>query len=166
MAITRTPMVDDDGTGTTGTVINNAWKQQLYDQIDAADADAALTAVWVAVPYSAANFTASAGTWTVPSGNVLYRYCKIGKLAVINLNCSSTTTSAATNQVRVQLPAALATSGIGAWNLFRGTDSATGTQALVCELVGNLLRFERFSGTFAAQSNTLHVIGQIMIEVA
>jgi hypothetical protein len=33
--ITRTPFVDDDGTGTTGTVINNPWKQELYDQIDA-----------------------------------------------------------------------------------------------------------------------------------
>ena len=36
MAITRTPMVDDDGSGTTGTIINNAWKQEMYDQIDAA----------------------------------------------------------------------------------------------------------------------------------
>jgi hypothetical protein len=36
MAITRTPMVDDDGTGTTGTIINNAWKQEFYNQIDAA----------------------------------------------------------------------------------------------------------------------------------
>src|SRR5215471_9962850 len=34
MPITRTAMVDDDGSGTTGTVINNAWKQELYDQID------------------------------------------------------------------------------------------------------------------------------------
>lgn len=32
--ITRTPIVDDDGTGTTGTVLDNAWKQELYDQID------------------------------------------------------------------------------------------------------------------------------------
>lgn len=38
MAITRTAFVDDDGTGTTGTVINNAVKTELYDQIDAADA--------------------------------------------------------------------------------------------------------------------------------
>lgn len=36
MAITRTPMVDDDGSGTTGTIINAAWKVELYDQIDAA----------------------------------------------------------------------------------------------------------------------------------
>ena len=34
MAITRTVMVDDDGSGTTGTILNNAWKQELYNQID------------------------------------------------------------------------------------------------------------------------------------
>lgn len=36
MPITRTPMVDDDGSGQSGTVINNPWKTELYDQIDAA----------------------------------------------------------------------------------------------------------------------------------
>jgi hypothetical protein len=36
MAITRTAMIDDDGSGTTGTILNNAWKQELYGQIDAA----------------------------------------------------------------------------------------------------------------------------------
>ena len=34
MAISRTAITDDDGTGTTGTVINNAWKTELYNQID------------------------------------------------------------------------------------------------------------------------------------
>lgn len=33
--ITRTAMTDDDGSGTTGTVFNNAWKVSFYDQIDA-----------------------------------------------------------------------------------------------------------------------------------
>lgn len=35
-AITRTADTDDDGTGTTGTIRTNAWKTELYDQIDAA----------------------------------------------------------------------------------------------------------------------------------
>ena len=35
MPIVRTPWVDDDGSGTTGTVINNAEKHLLYNQIDA-----------------------------------------------------------------------------------------------------------------------------------
>jgi len=36
MSITRTPIIDDDGSGTTGTVIDNAWKTEFYNQIDAA----------------------------------------------------------------------------------------------------------------------------------
>lgn len=36
VTITRTAWTDDDGSGTTGTVINNAVKTSLYDQIDAA----------------------------------------------------------------------------------------------------------------------------------
>jgi hypothetical protein len=36
VTITRTPWIDDDGTGTTGTVINNAVKTSLYNEIDAA----------------------------------------------------------------------------------------------------------------------------------
>ena len=35
MPITRTPIVDDSGSGQDGTVIDNAWKQELYNQIDA-----------------------------------------------------------------------------------------------------------------------------------
>ncbi len=35
MSITRTAWTDDDGTGTTGTILNNAVKTTLYDQIDA-----------------------------------------------------------------------------------------------------------------------------------
>jgi hypothetical protein len=34
VTITRTPWIDDDGTGTTGTVINNAVKTALYNDID------------------------------------------------------------------------------------------------------------------------------------
>jgi len=35
MPITRTAWIDDDGSGTTGTIINNAAKQEIYNQIDA-----------------------------------------------------------------------------------------------------------------------------------
>lgn len=36
MAISRTAITDDSGGGTDGTGLDNAWKQELYDQIDAA----------------------------------------------------------------------------------------------------------------------------------
>ena len=36
LTIVRTPIHDDDGSGTTGTIIDNTWKQDLYNQIDGA----------------------------------------------------------------------------------------------------------------------------------
>lgn len=36
MSITRRTWTDDDGSGTTGTILNNAELQRLYDDIDAA----------------------------------------------------------------------------------------------------------------------------------
>jgi hypothetical protein len=69
MAIPRTNMIDDDGSGTTGTIINNAWKQELYNQIDT------LGGPWVNLPFNAANYTALAGAWTVAAGyQVMLRY--------------------------------------------------------------------------------------------
>jgi len=44
MAITRTAIVNDSGSGLDGTGLDNAWKQELYDQIDAAIAAAAASA--------------------------------------------------------------------------------------------------------------------------
>lgn len=43
MSIGRTAWTDDDGTGTTGTVIDNAEKTELYDQIDALKSRVTLT---------------------------------------------------------------------------------------------------------------------------
>lgn len=59
MAITRTPIVNDDGTLTTGTVLNTAWKDELYDQIDAA-----IGAAVPSTPISVANGGTGATTLT------------------------------------------------------------------------------------------------------
>jgi hypothetical protein len=57
MAITRTPMVDDDGSGQSGTVVNNAWKSELYDQIDGALGPAGA----IPAPGAAGNLMTSTG---------------------------------------------------------------------------------------------------------
>lgn len=68
--IVRTPIHNDDLSGTTGTILDNAWKQELYDQIDA-DVAAVVGGIpaptaWIPVPFNAANFSANgAMTWTV-----------------------------------------------------------------------------------------------------
>lgn len=67
MAITRTPMVDDDGSGTTGTIINNAWKQELYNQIDTMVG----TLIWAPSDASGAGLA-----FAVTGG----RYCVVGNM--------------------------------------------------------------------------------------
>ena len=66
MGIQRTAMVDDDGTGTTGTILNNAWKQELYGQIDSY-----VQGAWNAKTFNAGDWTVSAGgTITLSAANV------------------------------------------------------------------------------------------------
>lgn len=92
MPITRTSITDDDGTGTTGTVLNNAWKQELYNQIDAfvpaAVTFATYTPSWLCTPANP----------VVGNGSLLGWYAQIAgpsttmKIAVIELVWGSTTT--------------------------------------------------------------------------
>jgi hypothetical protein len=84
MPITRTPIIDDDGSGQTGTVIDNAWKQQFYDQIDAFMLPVADMGEVKAVPFNAANFAGGpGGTWTVAVGHVVANhYVRLNDLIV------------------------------------------------------------------------------------
>lgn len=78
---TRTTDTDDDGTGTTGTIHNNAWLQAVYDVIDAyvqsaqrgrADGRITLTA---STPVTASDVTAATTIRYTPyKGNVIALY--------------------------------------------------------------------------------------------
>jgi len=75
VTITRTPWIDDDGTGTTGTVLNNAIKTELYGQIDAALAQVPQTGARLTAPafLTANGFTAVASgvptlAFNIPGG--------------------------------------------------------------------------------------------------
>jgi len=87
MAITRTPIVDDDGTGTTGTVIDNAWKQQLYDQIDAqVGAGASGFGLWTPVDQSGAGLTLGLSTTDT-------FWVKLGTCVFVTMNLTWPTTA-------------------------------------------------------------------------
>jgi hypothetical protein len=122
VTIVRTSWIDDDGTGTTGTVINNAVKTALYNDIDGAltkipaDTQATIFAPtgtvgkWIDVPFAAGDFTTPTGgaTFVVTSAGV-WAYTLIGKLVVLSLTIASTgTTTGAPVRLQVQLPAAIA----------------------------------------------------------
>ena len=78
MAISRTAWIDDDGSGQTGTVINNAEKTLLYNQIDAALAplSAPVTGSWTPVDASGAALALTA----------VGRYVRIGNLVMVQAN--------------------------------------------------------------------------------
>jgi hypothetical protein len=104
--INRTPWIDDDGTGTTGTVLNNAMKTGLYNEIDGGFAKLlADPGAWVPIPFNAANFTSDSGTWTVAAGNVSnLGYLVIGKLMLLGFSISGTTVAGAPVFLRIKLP--------------------------------------------------------------
>jgi hypothetical protein len=107
MPITRTAIVDDDGTGKTGTVIDNAWKQQFYDQIDALYGGG-VPAAWTARPFVAGNYTATAPlVWTATAGQIITdRYCVLGgKTLFWQFSCNGVTlTGAAGGGLRIAVP--------------------------------------------------------------
>jgi hypothetical protein len=100
MPITRTPIIDDDGTGTTGTVIDNAWKTELYNQIDGiAGGD------WLDISYAAGNYTANTGSWTVPAGTQkTLAYAVAGDSVYVSVMLSGTQTFAAPSFLYLALP--------------------------------------------------------------
>jgi hypothetical protein len=75
VTIVRTPIVDDDHSGTTGTSLDNAWKQELYGQIDQAlatfgDPTTSAPLPWTPNDASGANLVFS---------TALGRYYRVGK---------------------------------------------------------------------------------------
>lgn len=99
MSISRKVDTDDDGSGTTGTVHNNAWLQDLQDRIDSLVGD------WTAVSFNAANFSADAGFWTLTSGDVIRnRYQIINKTLIWNLVLATTTITSTPTILAVVIP--------------------------------------------------------------
>ena len=161
MPITRTTMIDDDGTGTTGTILNNAWLQTIYGQIDA------LAVPAVNVPYSAANYTAAGATW-VPSGAAFQATLRYQQLREHRLVClqfdlgGNAAISAATSSLFLAIPGmppALATahSSMAYW-------IEPGIGMGLVSITGASLAFNRdIAGTsWPAQATVIHYMrGQI-----
>jgi hypothetical protein len=91
-------VTDDDGSGTTGTILDQALFNSVRDYIGAA---------WTDVTYSSGNFTASGSmTWTVGSGDqACYRWVEVGKTMVVALFLNATSVGGSTDaELRVAVP--------------------------------------------------------------
>lgn len=74
MPITRTPIVDDSGSGQDGTVLDNAWKQEFYNQIDALSSGNLIQGTWTPVDASGAGLVLT---------NYGARYTRVGSFVSI-----------------------------------------------------------------------------------
>lgn len=154
MTITRTAWTDDDGSGTTGTVINNAVKTELYNQIDAAIAAGGAAAeplvsgsghvIFPATQISSANVNAlddyEEGTFTPTiafggaSVGITYgfnqgTYTKIGRLVHCTITFNLTSKGSSTGGMTIEgLPFALSGTGVGHCGYY---DNLTGAGMLM-----------------------------------
>lgn len=237
--INRATWVDDDGSGMTGTILNNARLQaDIYDKVDGALAtldgkdvsqDTAIAAngphsilsaqhvdttpaaltigdilvvgagnklvrlpkaangqvltlasgvpawadpvveagAWIDNPYSAANFSATAGmTWTVEAADQLtYRYVLVGKICTLNLRIGSSSIGGTLGpELWVTLPVNCPVSATGSCAIFlQGTGWEMG-QAWITGTRLTIMRSTRAS--FSAQTNTAVVYTTITFEIA
>ena len=89
---------------------------------------------WIDVPFNAANFTATAGTWTVTAGNVLMNaYTLIGKTLYWVILIAASSVSATTPDLRITLPAGLSISRYSETS-FAASDNG----AIVANVTGQL----------------------------
>lgn len=89
-------VTDDDGSGTTGTILDNAFFGSVRDYIGGA---------WTSVAHSAGNFTSNAGSWTVASGDQSYfAYVEIGKTMIVSVVLVTTEVSGLPTQLRITVP--------------------------------------------------------------
>jgi hypothetical protein len=127
--VRRSHWIDDDGSGTTGTVINDAEKQKLYDDIDvglAAVYNASVPGAsgdlyekgrttpaghWIDVAFNAASFQpdgTGGNTWTVTAANQsILCYALIGKTAHLKLQLVNTVVSGTNAYLKWTLPFAI-----------------------------------------------------------
>lgn len=91
-------ITDDDGSGTTGTILDDALFDSIRDYIGTA---------WTAVAFSAGNFTANVlGTWTVASGDqAAFQYVEIGKTMVVSVKINTSTVGGTPDsELRITVP--------------------------------------------------------------
>jgi hypothetical protein len=165
MPITRTSMIDDDGSGTTGTIINNAWKQEFYGQIDAfADG------VWVDIPYNATNYTVAAGTgtWTVTAGNqtTLAKVLLNQRTMVVAFYIQATVTTGSITKLGITVPGLVAAKIVSGTFAYHGS-SGVGTGFVQSSIVqlDRLELLRDIGGTPWPATTSLYVDGQLIVAV-
>lgn len=122
---------------------------------------------WIDIPYSAANFTAVSGVWTVEAGDVTtLRYTLIGNTVIFLYELGPTSVSVANGGLRIALPAGVVVSK-PTRTLAPGFNNGTIVTTVPLVAVGQaFLSISIQAGTnWAVSTNNTYVQGQMVIPI-
>lgn len=154
-------VTDDDGTGTTGTIIDLALFNSVRDYIGAA---------WTAVTYAAGNHTGSGTlTWTVASGDqVVYAYIVIGKTLTLSWHITTSTVAGTGTELRLAVPVGFTYSRsirtVGYYS-DNGTEGVGLVSYVAADAYVRIYKSSTSSNWSAATDTTI-TAGQITLEIA
>jgi hypothetical protein len=170
--ITRVVDTDDSGSGTTGTIRDNAWLQSIYDSIED-------TWTWTTPTFAAGSYAGNgAMTWTVGSSDVVtFAYIIRGNTMTLSFYIAATTVGGTPNStLTMTIPAgAIAAKAMlmpfvyndnGAGNApGYAVVSAGGTTVDLLKLPGIDYSGTPVAVNWTAATNATNVYGQIMFEI-
>jgi len=153
-------VTDDDGSGTTGTILDNAFFNSVRDYVGGA---------WTTPAFNAANYTGSGSmTWTLTSGDVqLNKYVVIGKTVHWHLVLTTTTVGGTPSTgLRVALPAGLSLVGASRgvyWYLDNATEGFGGYV-----MVGSYVEFFKSNSgaNWTASTNNTAIYASLTFEIS
>lgn len=172
VTIVRDADTDDDGSGTTGTIHNNAWKTAFYNRIDTALA-ALVTAsggdAWITPAFAAGDYTANGAlVWTLQSGDVItFAYQINGKTMTVAFVLDTTTLSGTTDfKVFIKIPAAKTAAKKMIAPIWLNTTGTPESGYVQADAAGtNLTLFRTAQGNFTLGTNTAYFYGIITFEI-
>lgn len=114
---------------------------------------------WIDVPYSAGNFTAQSGSWSVTSGSQSrFSYTLIGRTVLVQVYLTATTVSGAPTWIGLTLPFPVAAFGAAMFGYGMGSTPGAGVWLQQSAGSSVLTLYRDIFGT-AWAAGTLHLIG-------
>jgi len=136
--------------GTDRLVINSTGATFAVPIVEATRATA--MGYWVANPYVAGDFTASAGTWTVDAGDMSsFRYMIIGKTLFYSIRLLNTSTSAGMGtQLKIKVPGGFSCPTVGLGSVHFRMGSVYETGIITVQATDMILFRQDFSASFVS----------------
>jgi len=121
---------------------------------------------WITPTYAGTDWTASAGTWTVDSGDVIAnRYKLSGRTLHFEIAVATTSVSSTPSDLK-KLLFGFTSAGVANGNVFLADAGGTQVAGTMSTLTsGTTLQFEKLSGSWSTATNTTAVSAQGFLDV-